>query len=60
MYFQKKKDQVFVNEFVEKLPWSNEIFKKKMAFVQILYENFANKHRQNKINEQGLILVVIQ
>ena len=28
----------------------NDVFKKLMAFVQISYENFANKHKQNVPN----------
>ena len=42
MDFQKKRDKVLVNEFVEKMTTINEVFKKQMVFVQASYENFAN------------------
>ena len=48
MDFQKK--ELFVNEIVEKMTTINDVFKKQMAFVQISYGNFANKHRQNVPN----------
>ena len=41
---------MLVNEFVEKITTINEIFKKKMGFVQISYENFANNYKQNVPN----------
>ena len=41
---------MLVNEFVEKMTTINEIFKKQMIFVQILYENLANKYKQNVLN----------
>ena len=41
---------MLVNEFVEKMTTINEVFKKQMVFVQILYENFANKYKQNVPN----------
>ena len=50
MDFQKKKDGVLINEFVEKMTTINEVFKKQIAFVQTSYENFANKHKQNVPN----------
>ena len=37
----------FVEEVVEKISTINEVFKKQMVFVQISYENFATKHKQN-------------
>ena len=49
MDFQKKKKKL-VNDFVEKMTTINDVFKKQMAFVQILYESFANKHKQNAFN----------
>ena len=41
---------MLVNEFVEKMITINEVLKKQMVFVQVSYENFANKHRQNVPN----------
>ena len=45
MDFQKKK--LFVNKIVEKITTINKIFKNQMVLIQISYENFANKHKQN-------------
>ena len=50
MDFQKKRDKVLVNDFVERMTTINDVLKKQMVFVQILYENFANKHKQNVPN----------
>ena len=45
MDFQKKKDKLLANDFVEKMTTINEVFKKQMVFVQTSYESFANKHK---------------
>ena len=45
MYFHQKRK--LVNEFVGKMTTINEVFEKQMVFVQSLYENFANKYKQN-------------
>ena len=50
MDFQKRKDKVLVNDFVERMTTINDVFKKPMVFVQVSYESFANKHKQNAPN----------
>ena len=50
MDFQKMKNKVLVNEFVEKMTTINEVFREQIVFVQTLYESFANRHRLNAPN----------
>ena len=50
MDFQKRKNKILVNEFVEKMTTINEVLKKQMVFAQTSYENFANKYKQNAPN----------
>ena len=50
MDFQEKRDKMLVNEFVEMMTTINEVLKEQMVFVQVSYESFANRHRQDVPN----------